>query len=35
MATPDLVFSGRPSGEVQAFDAKTLEKLWEFNTAAA
>ena len=32
MATPDLVFSGQPSGEVQAFDAKTLEKLWEFNT---
>ena len=32
VATPDLVFSGQPSGEVQAVDAKTLQKLWEFNT---
>ena len=32
LATPDLVFAGQPSGEVMAFDAKTLEKLWEFNT---
>jgi alcohol dehydrogenase (cytochrome c) len=32
LATPDLVFSGQPSGEVIAFDAKTLQKLWEFNT---
>jgi alcohol dehydrogenase (cytochrome c) len=32
LATPDLVFSGQPSGEVQAIDAKTMEKLWEFNT---
>jgi alcohol dehydrogenase (cytochrome c) len=32
LATPDLVFSGQPSGEVQAVDAKTMEKLWEFNT---
>src|SRR5229473_2240104 len=32
LATPDLVFSGQPSGEVMALDAKTLEKRWEFNT---
>jgi alcohol dehydrogenase (cytochrome c) len=32
LATPDLVFSGQPSGEVFALDAKTLEKRWEFNT---
>ena len=32
MATPDLVFSGEPSGEVYALDAKTLQKLWGFNT---
>src|SRR5215831_994408 len=32
LATPDLVFSGQPSGEVMALDGKTLEKLWEFNT---
>ena len=32
LATPDLVFSSQPSGEVVAHDAKTLEKVWEFNT---
>jgi alcohol dehydrogenase (cytochrome c) len=32
LATPDLVFTGQPSGEVMALDAKTLEKLWEFPT---
>ena len=32
LATPDLVFTGQPSGEVTALDAKSLEKLWEFNT---
>ena len=32
LATPDLVFSGQPSGEVIALDAKSLQKLWEFNT---
>jgi alcohol dehydrogenase (cytochrome c) len=32
LATPDLVFSGQPSGEVMALDARTLEKKWEFNT---
>jgi alcohol dehydrogenase (cytochrome c) len=32
LATPDLVFTGLPSGEVMALDAKTLEKRWEFNT---
>ncbi len=32
LATPDLVFAGQPSGEVMALDAKTLERLWEFNT---
>ena len=34
LATPELVFAGQPSGEVMAFDAKTLAKLWEFNTNA-
>ena len=32
LATPDLVFTGEPSGEVTAHDAKSLQKLWEFNT---
>ena len=32
LATKELVFSGLPSGEVFALDAKTLEKKWEFNT---
>ena len=32
LATPDLVFSGEPSGEVYALDGKTLQKLWGFNT---
>jgi alcohol dehydrogenase (cytochrome c) len=32
LATPDLVFTGQPSGEVTALDAKSLQKLWEFNT---
>jgi alcohol dehydrogenase (cytochrome c) len=32
LATPDLVFSGQPSGEMIAYDAKSLQKLWEFNT---
>jgi alcohol dehydrogenase (cytochrome c) len=34
LATPDLVFSGEPSGQVYALDAKTLQRLWEFNTGA-
>lgn len=32
LTTPDLVFASQPSGEVMAYDARTLEKLWEFNT---
>ena len=32
LATPDLVFSGEPSGQVYALDAKSLQRLWEFNT---
>ena len=32
LATPDLVFASQPSGEVTAHDARTLEKVWEFNT---
>src|SRR5258707_3268015 len=32
LATPDLVFTGQPSGEVMALDAKSLQKMWEFNT---
>ncbi|MBV8576590.1 MAG: PQQ-binding-like beta-propeller repeat protein, partial [Acetobacteraceae bacterium] len=34
LTTPDLVFTGQPSGEVVALDAKSLQKLWEFNTGA-
>ena len=34
LATPDLVFSGQPSGEVIAYDAKSLQQLWQFNTGA-
>ncbi|RVU13820.1 PQQ-dependent dehydrogenase, methanol/ethanol family [Methylobacterium oryzihabitans] len=32
LATPDLVFTGEPDGRVMALDAKTLAKMWEFNT---
>ena len=32
LATPDLVFSGDPSGPVYALDAKTLKRLWQFDT---
>jgi alcohol dehydrogenase (cytochrome c) len=34
LATPDLVFAGSPDGAVMAFDAKTMQKLWQFNTGA-
>ena len=34
LATPDLVFTGHPSGELAAYDAKTLEQLWEFSTGS-
>lgn len=34
LATPELVFAGQPSGELYALDAKTLNKVWEFNTGA-
>jgi len=30
----DLVFTGEPSGEIMALDAKTLEKKWSFDTNA-
>jgi alcohol dehydrogenase (cytochrome c) len=30
----DLVFTGHPSGEFVALDAKTLEELWRFDTGA-
>jgi alcohol dehydrogenase (cytochrome c) len=32
LSTPDLVFTGYPSGEVVALNAKTLQPLWKFNT---
>ena len=32
LATPDLVMAGQPDGKVMALDAKSLAKLWEFNT---
>jgi alcohol dehydrogenase (cytochrome c) len=32
LATKDLVFSSEPGGEVYGLDAKTLQKLWGFNT---
>lgn len=34
LATPDLVFTGHPSGEFTAHDAKTLEQVWEFKTGS-
>ncbi|KMO40611.1 PQQ-dependent dehydrogenase, methanol/ethanol family [Methylobacterium aquaticum] len=34
LATPDLVFTGEPSGGVMALDAKSLDKLWEFRTGS-
>jgi len=34
LATPDLVFAGEPSGQVMALDAKSLDKLWSFNTGS-
>ena len=32
LATKDMVFSSEPGGEVYALDAKTLQKLWGFDT---
>jgi alcohol dehydrogenase (cytochrome c) len=32
LATPSLVFFGQPDGKVIAADAKTLKKLWEFDS---
>ena len=32
LATPSVVFFGQPDGKVMAADAKTLKKLWEFDT---
>lgn len=32
LATRDLLFGSHPDGEVFALDARTLEKLWSFNT---
>ncbi|MDQ2805191.1 MAG: PQQ-dependent dehydrogenase, methanol/ethanol family [Pseudomonadota bacterium] len=32
LATPSLVFFGQPDGKVMAADAKTLKKVWEFDT---
>ncbi len=34
LATPELVFAGSPDGEMMALDAKSLKKLWSFNTGA-
>ena len=34
LATPDLVFAGSPAGDVFALDAKSLDKLWSFNTGS-
>ncbi|HEX6010626.1 MAG TPA: PQQ-binding-like beta-propeller repeat protein [Geminicoccaceae bacterium] len=34
LATPELVFTGHPSGEITAHDAKTLEQLWAFHTGS-
>jgi alcohol dehydrogenase (cytochrome c) len=31
LATPDLVFAGQPDGTLMAFDAKSLQKVWEFH----
>ncbi len=32
LATPNLVFTGEPDGHFLALDAKSLKKLWSFNT---
>ncbi|MGI3776291.1 MAG: PQQ-dependent dehydrogenase, methanol/ethanol family [Janthinobacterium lividum] len=34
LATPELVFTGAPDGNVMALDAKTLEPVWNFQTGA-
>ncbi|MCC7253968.1 PQQ-dependent dehydrogenase, methanol/ethanol family [Hyphomicrobium sp.] len=34
LSTPDLVFTGHPDGKVSAYDAKTLEELWTFETGS-
>jgi alcohol dehydrogenase (cytochrome c) len=34
VATPELVFSSEPDGELVALDAKTLKKVWGFQTGA-
>jgi alcohol dehydrogenase (cytochrome c) len=35
VSTPELVFNGNPDGEFTALDAKTLKKLWSFQTGGA
>lgn len=34
LSTPDLVFTGHPDGKISAYDAKTLDELWSFETGA-
>ncbi len=34
VATPDLVFSSEPDGELVALNARTLQKVWSFHTGA-
>ena len=34
LATPELVFTGAPDGNVMALDAKTLDPVWNFQTGA-
>lgn len=34
LATPPLLFTGQPDGELMALDAKTLDKVWSFNTGS-
>lgn len=34
LSTPDLVFTGHPDGKISAYDAKTLEEVWSFETGS-
>lgn len=34
LATPELIFTGHPDGKISAYDAKSLEELWSFETGS-
>jgi alcohol dehydrogenase (cytochrome c) len=34
LSTPDLIFTGHADGKISAYDAKTLDELWSFETGS-